>query len=133
MTRPAAVSPPDGSLTPFCRAIAARDTAAALRLVTPELAHARVDTGDFWLAAIAHHVYGGDTALHVAAASHAVRVVRALIAAGADVAARNRRGAAPLHYAADGQPGAPAWRRAVTASAWAAGSQPGAPGCPSAA
>jgi len=34
VTRPAAVSPPDGSLTPFCRAIAARDTAAAQRVRT---------------------------------------------------------------------------------------------------
>ncbi|HEX3257089.1 MAG TPA: ankyrin repeat domain-containing protein [Pseudonocardia sp.] len=126
MTRPAAVSPPDGSLTPFCRAIAARDTAAALSLVTRELAHARVDTGDFWLAAIDHYVYGGDTALHVAAASHAVRVVRALIAAGADVAARNRRGAAPLHYAADGQPGAPGWDPAAQAEAVTALLQAGA-------
>ena len=117
MTRPAAITPSDGSLTPFCRAITARDTAAALRLVTPELIHARVDTGDFWLAEIEHYVYGGDTALHVAAASHDVRVVRALIAAGADVAARNRRGAAPLHYAADGQPGAPGWDPAAQAGA----------------
>jgi len=116
----------DGSLAPFCRAIAARDTAAALRLVTPELVHARVDTGDLWLAAIEHHVYGGDTALHVAAASHDVRAVRALIAAGADVAARNRRGAAPLHYAADGRPGAPGWDPAAQAGAVTALLQAGA-------
>ena len=57
-------------LTPFCRAIAAHDAAAALRLVTSELVHVRADAGDFWLAEIGHHVYVGDTALHVAAAAH---------------------------------------------------------------
>ena len=43
------------------------DAAAALRLVTSELVHVRADAGDFWLAEIGHHVYVGDTALHVAA------------------------------------------------------------------
>jgi ankyrin repeat protein len=32
-----------------------------------------------------------------------------LVAAGAAVRARNRRGAEPLHYAADGGPGSPVW------------------------
>ncbi len=102
-------------LTPFCRAIAAHDAAAALRLVTSELVHVRADAGDFWLAEIGHHVYVGDTALHVAAAAHEARVARALIGAGADVGARNRRGAAPLHYAADGIPGSPGWNPAAQA------------------
>jgi ankyrin repeat protein len=32
-----------------------------------------------------------------------------LLELGADVGARNRRGAQPLHYAADGVPGSAAW------------------------
>lgn len=54
-------------------------------------------------------MYEGDTALHIAAAAYQTRIVRALIARGADVRARNRRGAQPLHYAVDGGPGSPAW------------------------
>jgi Ankyrin repeats (many copies)/Ankyrin repeat len=106
----------DAGLAAFCRAIAARDAAAAARLATPTLAHARVDSDDFWLAEIGHYVYVGDTALHVAAAGYATKVAQALIAVGADVAARNRRGAAPLHYAADGLPGAPGWNPAAQAA-----------------
>jgi hypothetical protein len=109
------VIPQDGSLTSFCRAIAAAAPAAALDLVTPELVHLKVGSGDFWLAEIGHYLYVGDTALHVAAACYAAQVARALIATGADVAARNRRGAAPLHYAADGQPGSPGWDPAAQA------------------
>ena len=36
-------------------------------------------------------------------------MVEKLITIGADVRARNRRGAEPLHYAVDGEPGLPAW------------------------
>ena len=36
-------------------------------------------------------------------------MVEKLITIGADVRARNRRGAEPLHYAVDGGPGLPAW------------------------
>ncbi len=57
---------------------------------------------------IRHYAYGGDALLHVAAAAHQGRVVKALLDAGADVRARNRRGAEPLHYAADGAPAAAA-------------------------
>jgi ankyrin repeat protein len=39
----------------------------------------------------------GDTALHVAAAAYQVETIRLLVAYGADVAAKNRRGAQPLH------------------------------------
>jgi ankyrin repeat protein len=35
--------------------------------------------------------------------------VRTLAGMGAGVRSRNRRGAEPLHYAADGLPGSPAW------------------------
>ena len=94
------------------------DDAAALRLLaaSPALAAARIAQGatreaatDYYLDSIAHYVYAGDTALHVAAAAYRVDLAKKLIAASADVRARNRRGAEPLHYAADGMPGAPTW------------------------
>ena len=47
-------------------------------------------------------MYTGDTALHVAAAAHHPGLTRELLLRGARVRARNRRGAEPLHYAADG-------------------------------
>jgi ankyrin repeat protein len=59
---------------------------------------------------IAHWIYVGDTALHVAAAGHRAEIVKLLLAAGADVgAAKNHRRAQPLHYAADGYLENPAW------------------------
>lgn len=61
---------------------------------------------------IAHYMYAGDTALHMAAAAKQSSVVKKLISMGANVSARNRRGAAPLHYATDGGPGSPAWNPA---------------------
>lgn len=96
-----------GKLTALVDAIVARDTSRALRLLAdaPALAKKPWGLGDVFHAPIAHHVYGGDTALHVAAAAFDADVARALIAAGADVRAKNRRGAEPLHYASDGRPG----------------------------
>ena len=59
---------------------------------------------------IAHWVYAGDTALHVAAAGHRVEIAGMLLAAGAEVgAAKNHRRSQPLHYAADGYLENPAW------------------------
>jgi ankyrin repeat protein len=94
------------------------DDAAALRLLaaSPALAGAHVAQGatrevakDYYLDPIAHYVYAGDTALHVAAAAYRPEIAKQLIALGAGIRARNRRGAEPLHYAADGMPGAPTW------------------------
>lgn len=59
---------------------------------------------------IAHYLYAGDTPLHAAAAGYRLSLVQVLIASGADVSAKNRRGAEPLHYAADGQPNSPTWQ-----------------------
>jgi hypothetical protein len=106
------------ALMRLARAIVADDAVAALRLLaaSPTLAIARVEVGasrqgptGYFFAEIIHYLYAGDTALHAAAAGYRVAIARALIAAGADVQARNRRGAQPLHYAADGGPGAPHW------------------------
>jgi hypothetical protein len=59
---------------------------------------------------IFHWIYVGDTALHLAAAGYRVEMVRLLLAAGANPnAAENHRRSSPLHYAADGFIGGPAW------------------------
>jgi ankyrin repeat protein len=105
------------ALMTLIRAIGA-DDAAALRLLaaSPALAGVRLAHGatrraatDYYLDPIGHYVYAGDTALHVAAAAYRCEIASKLIALGADVQARNRRGAEPLHYAADGAPGTPTW------------------------
>jgi hypothetical protein len=109
---------PDGSLEALIEAIVEGDGGGALQRLAeaPALALAalpkgatRVQAREWFLNRIRHYVYAGDTALHVAGAAYRPQVARALIAAGADVRARNRRGAQPLHYAADGSPGAPHW------------------------
>lgn len=115
----------DSKLMGFARVLAGGDVAEALALLreAPELATAviavgasRQDPVTYFLEAIGHYVYRGDTALHVAAAAHRLEVVEVLIAAGADVHARNRRGDEPLHYAADGTPGGEGWRPEEQAS-----------------
>jgi ankyrin repeat protein len=55
----------------------------------------------FFFSEIAHYLYAGDTALHMAAAAFRRPVAELLVAHGADYRAKNRRGAEPLHYAAD--------------------------------
>lgn len=112
------MSTSDAPLLALFAAIASADDRDALRRLeaSPALATARLDTGatraephGFFFEAIRHGVYAGDTALHVAAAAFRARVVDRLVALGADVRAKNRRGAEPLHYAVDGVPGEAAW------------------------
>jgi hypothetical protein len=106
------------SFRDFVEAIASGDSATAITLLdaSPLLAKACAAHGATRQAAkqnffdqIMHYMYEGDTALHIAAAAYQTRIAEALIARGADVRARNRRGAEPLHYAVDGGPGSPAW------------------------
>src|SRR5262245_58375280 len=100
------------------RVIASRDRAAALRLLAraPALARQAAGTGatreearSFFFEEIAHYAYAGDTPLHIAAAAYEPYIADDLVARGANVRARNRRGAEPLHYAADGIPGGQMW------------------------
>jgi hypothetical protein len=65
---------------------------------------------------IGHYIYSGDTALHFAAASYRHKMAEKLIAVGANVRARNRRGCEPLHAAAFGSPGSPRWDPAAQAA-----------------
>ena len=113
------------TLWTLIQAIAAGDAARALAMMAadPALARARLDGGAtraeakaWYLGEIGHYAYAGDTALHVAAAGYRTEIAERLIALGAEVGARNRRGAAPLHYAADGQPGEGAWNPAAQAA-----------------
>ncbi len=110
----------DGAALALFSAIASRDELGIARLLDSSLDLAscpirigasREDAESYFLAAIRHYVYGGDTALHIAAAAHQRELAESLVARGADVRARNRRGAEPLHYAADGSPGAEYWDR----------------------
>ena len=105
----------DGALLALFVAIAFRDDVGVTRMLdqTPGLAThplrvgaSRQDPRPYFLIPIRHYVYAGDTALHVVAAAHHRGLAETLVAQGAAVRARNRRGAEPLHYAADGHPGA---------------------------
>src|SRR5262249_49320215 len=49
------------------------------------------------------------TPLHIAAAAYECEIGKELVSRGANASARNRRGAQPLHYAADGAPGSACW------------------------
>ena len=90
----------------FVRVVIGGDVEKASRRlrVTPELATMGLPLSArslFWCE-IRHHMYGGDTALHMAAAAFSRAMAELLVSYKADVRARNRRGAEPLHYAADG-------------------------------
>jgi hypothetical protein len=127
------------SLMDLMRAIAIDDAKSVSQLLasSPDLASASLLEGatrqsakEYWLKAIGHYVYKGDTALHVAAAAYRHDIARKLIDAGANIRARNRRGAEPLHYAADGGPPSPSWDReaqaTIVAALIAAGADPDA-------
>lgn len=113
------------SLMGLMWAIVAGDEATASRLIlaAPELARSALVEGatregakDYWFKEIDHYVYRGDTALHAAAAAYRHGIAGKLLKAGANVDARNRRGAEPLHYAADGGPGSRSWDPAAQAA-----------------
>lgn len=73
----------------------------ALATAASEVGATRQEASTFFFADIAHYLYAGDTALHMAAAAFRRRVAELLVGHGADCRAKNRRGAEPLHYAAD--------------------------------
>jgi Ankyrin repeats (3 copies) len=110
--------PDDETLLRFFRAIASGELREVSGMLAsrPELAVAaikvaatRQNAETYLLTAIRHYVYAGDTGLHMAAAAYQRSTAETLVANGARVGARNRRGAEPLHYAADGAPGGPSW------------------------
>jgi ankyrin repeat protein len=104
----------DAALRALFKAIASGDQVGVTGMLdqTPALAAlslrvgaSRQDPSPYFLLPIHHYVYAGDTGLHVAAAAHQRGVAESLVGHGAEVRARNRRGAEPLHYAADGSLG----------------------------
>jgi ankyrin repeat protein len=88
----------DGDLENVSRRLAENP---ALATTSSDTGASRGDSSIYFFDDIAHYLYAGDTALHMAAAAFRRPVAELLIAHGADRRARNRRGAEPLHYAAD--------------------------------
>jgi hypothetical protein len=86
----------------------------------------RENATDFFFNEIAHYLYAGDTPLHMAAAAFRAPVARLLVAHGADCRARNRRGAEPLHYAADANHWDPASQAETIAYLLSVGADPNA-------
>jgi hypothetical protein len=112
------VAHPDSVLLELVKAIVADDVASVDRLIadSPQLAKASFGAGatrqaarEFFVDAVGKYIYAGDTALHFAAAAYRAEMARKLVAAGANVRARNRRGDEPLHSAACGAPGSRNW------------------------
>jgi ankyrin repeat protein len=112
-------------------------TAAAMLAAAPDMARNRATKGadrrnakDNFFPEILHYMYEDDSALHMAAAAYQTEIAIDLIARGAEVRARNRRGAEPLHYASDGAPDSPGWnppaQAAVIAILVTAGADPDA-------
>jgi ankyrin repeat protein len=75
----------------------------AFATMQAEIGASRQISQEYFFSEISHYLYAGDTALHMAAAAFRPQMVELLIAHGADCRAKNRRGAEPLHYAADGR------------------------------
>jgi hypothetical protein len=115
----------DAALMTLIRTIVTTDDTVAFQLLASNLAlaKARFEIGatrqtaeTFYLNEIGHYIYAGDTALHLAAAAYRQEIVPKLIATGANVRAKNRRGAEPLHYAVDGMPGSRRWNPSAQAA-----------------
>jgi len=127
------------ALQEFLRLIASRrrvevarelDSLPAFATTAIRVGASRQDAEHYFLTEIRHYVYAGDTALHIAAASYEVATAELLVERGANVRARNRRGAEPIHYASDGSPGEAHWdpdaQSAVIAYLIAQGADPNA-------
>ena len=115
----------DRALWKLVRAIVAGDETGASRLLgaSPLLARASIHAGAtrqtataYYLDRIGRYVFAGDTALHIAAAAYQTAIAQRLIAAGANVDARNRHGDGPLHAAAVCQPGSRHWNPSAQAA-----------------
>jgi len=122
-------------LSELLRAVIAGKTSIVSRLLAanPELARAQVSTGatrqhasEYFFQSIAHYAYAGDTALHMAAAAFERPAAELLVRSGADCRARNRRGAEPLHYAADANRWKPDAQKHTIEVLLAAGADPNA-------
>ena len=100
------------------------DSKPSLALGAAGVGATRKDARPFFFTSIRHYLYAGDTALHMAAAACQPQIVEILVAHGADVQARNRMGATPLHYAADANHGTAAAQTATIEYLLSAGADP---------
>jgi ankyrin repeat protein len=127
--------PPDFHFLDLVHAIVAGDARKTDEFLdsSPILVHHRAVVGatrrgaePYFFKPIAHYMYAGDTALHMAAAGFKHEIAQTLIDRGADCSARNRRGAEPLHYAADANVWNPTAQTATIDCLVRAGSDPNA-------
>ena len=95
----------------FVRLVVNGDMGKASRLLrsTPALAtmalpvsRMQAQSSETFFTEISHQLYGGDTALHIAAAAFSLPMAELVVSHGANCRAKNRRGAEPIHYASDG-------------------------------
>ena len=135
MPQSAPAASPDEHFLHLVQAIIAGNAGKVADLLdaSPPLLHkqatigaTRDDAESYYFDEIAHYMYAGDTALHMAAAGFQHEIARTLIERGADCAARNRRGAQPLHYAADANVSNPLAQAATISCLIRAGADPNA-------
>jgi len=88
----------EGDIARFARFLAETPSPATM---AAGVGATRQQAAPFFFTDIAHYMYAGDTALHMAAAAFRRQIAALLVARGATCRAKNRRGAEPLHYAAD--------------------------------
>src|SRR3954471_2508749 len=100
MPQSARSAPPDQRFLDLVHAIISGDDGKVADLVnaSPALLHEQAAIGAtrngseaYFFEAIAHYMYAGDTALHMAAAGFQPEIVGALLDRGADRSVRNRR------------------------------------------
>jgi ankyrin repeat protein len=110
-----------------------KDVVVRLLATHPELATAQATGGarrghatEFFFEEIRHYLVSGDSALHMAAAAFQRPIAGLLMRSGADCRVRNRRGAEPLHYAADANRWEPAAQRDTIAYLLTVGADPNA-------
>ncbi len=122
-------------LSSLLRAVISGETRVVGRILAtnPELATAhfaegatRKNASEFFFDEIAHYLFAGDTALHMAAAAFQRPAAELLVRAGANCRARNRRGAEPLHYACDANRWKPAAQKETIEYLLAIGADPNA-------
>ncbi len=99
---------------------------SALATASAKIGASRENAQDFFFTEINHYLYAGDTALHMAAAAFQRSIAELLVAHGADHQAKNRRGAGPLHYAADTNHWEPAAQAEMIAYLLSVGADPNA-------
>ena len=113
----------DGNVREVSRRL---NAAPVLATVASPVGASRRDAKPFFFTRISHYLYAGDTPLHMAAAAFRRPMARLLVSRGADHRARNRRGAEPLHYAADANRSAPRAQADVIAYLTSIGADPNA-------